>query len=285
MHQPAVPVSPDISACSGGVPERLRGRVELGFSTEAGRVTRLRRLYQEGSARARLPRAPHGTEAVLINTGGGLTGGDRFSVEVELQRGSRVVVTSQAAEKIYRAAGGEAEVATRLRVAAGARLDWLPQETILFDGARLVRRVEADVEGDGALLLVETTVFGRTARGETVRSGLFRDDWRVRRDGRLAYADSVWVEGDIDAQLKRRATADGALAVGSLVLLAPDAESRTDEVRELVAGPHFSSVGASSWSGLLVSRFLARDGKSLKAGLTRLLEGLRGCPMPRVWSC
>ncbi|MEC4593916.1 urease accessory protein UreD [Nitrospirillum amazonense] len=261
--------------------QRLEGRVVLGVKADADGITRLDRLYQSGSARLRLPKGP-GVEGVLINTGGGLTGGDVLETEVIVAAGARATVTTQAAEKVYRASAGEARVLNRLVVAG--RLDWLPQETILFDGARLCRRLEVEMAPDATLLAAEATVFGRTARGERVTHGLFRDDWRIRRAGRLAYADAVRLEGDIDAQLARAAVAGGGRAVASCLYVAGDTEARVDAVREVLRIDGVKA-GASAWNGLLALRLVAPDGQTLLRALTPLIEFLRGAPVPRVWRC
>ncbi|WP_252181087.1 urease accessory protein UreD [Azospirillum sp. B4] len=261
--------------------QRLEGRVILGVKAGADGVTRLDRLYQSGSARLRLPKGPD-LEGVLINTGGGLTGGDVLETEVIVAAGARATVTTQAAEKIYRASAGEARVLNRLEVAG--RLDWLPQETILFDGARLCRRLEVEMAAGATLLAAEATVFGRTARGERVAHGLFRDEWRIRVGGRLVYADTVRLSGDIDAQLARAAVAGGACAVASCLYVAPDAEGLVEAVRDLLRADGVKA-GASAWNGLLALRLVARDGQALLRALAPVIEFLRGMPVPRVWRC
>lgn len=265
--------------------QRLRGRVELSAKLVAGH-TRLDRLYQEGSAKARLPKSP-GTalEAILINTGGGMTGGDRLHVGVMAGAGAHLVATSQAAEKIYRSPQGEALMETRLEAGAGGRLDWLPQETILFQGGRFGRRLEADVAADGALLIVESTIFGRTARGEEVTDGQFADRWRVRRDGHLVFADTMRLDGDIAGLLDRPAIAGGGRAVAALLYVAGDSEERLDAVRGVLERHPAVEGGASAWNGLLHARLVARTGIALRAALVDLLQLLRGQPMPRAWLC
>ncbi|RKQ67885.1 urease accessory protein UreD [Oceanibaculum indicum] len=271
----------------GGLPplQRLRGRMEISAKLVAGH-TRLDRLYQEGSAKARLPKTP-GTalEAILINTGGGMTGGDRLHVGVAAGAGAHLVATSQAAEKIYRSPQGEALMETRLEVGAGGRLDWLPQETILFQGGRFGRRLEADVAADGALLIVESTIFGRTARGEEVTDGQFADRWRVRRAGRLVFADTTRLDGDIATLLDRPAVAGGGRAVAALLHVTGDAEERLDAVRAVLEHHPAVEGGVSAWNGLLHARLVARTGIALRAALIELLQVLRGQPMPRAWLC
>lgn len=268
--------------------ERARGRALLGFKRR-GEATVLDTLHQEGTGRIRLPLVAPGAapEAILINTGGGMTGGDRFGVEVALAAGTHATVTTQACEKIYRARDGVARIDTRLTLAAGAELDWLPQETILFDRGALERRVEVVVDVDSRLTAVEAVVLGRTARGETVESGRIRESWRIRRAGGLVYADAFALGGPISRVLARPATANGARAFASIVHVAPDAEARLDGVREAITriGSGASEAGASAWNGLLAVRLLAQDGAGLRRSLVVLLEHILGRAVPRVWHC
>src|SRR5690606_26793550 len=149
-------------------------------------------------------------EAVLINTAGGLTGGDRLSWSIEVGEGAAACLTTQASEKVYRAAAGRAEVAARLDVAAGGRVAWLPQETIVFDRAAFSRSLEVDLASGAELLLVEAAVFGRTAMGERAVDGLFLDRWRVRCEGALVHAEDFRIGPRIDDALARPAIAGGA---------------------------------------------------------------------------
>jgi urease accessory protein len=264
---------------------RTEGSVQLGFARAAERTV-LRDLRQAGAMRARFPRKPGGEppEAVLLNTAGGLTGGDRIDVEVALSAGAEATVTSASAEKIYRALDDETEIRVALQIGQGARLVWLPQATIAFDGARLDRRTEADLAGDAGLLAVEILIFGRAAMGEDVHRGVWRDAWRVRRDGRLVFADAFRADGPIADILDRGATLDGARAVGLLLYVAPDAPARLEEVRGLLRNAK-GSAGASAWNGLLAVRAVARDSRTLRNDLEPLLARLSGRPLPRVWQC
>jgi urease accessory protein len=242
-------------------------------------------VAEAGSLRVRMPRPAGPTlEAVLINTGGGIACGDRFAMHVEAGVGAQLALTTPAAEKAYRSDGATAEVAVRLKLAADADLAWMPQETIVFDHARIRRRIDADLAADARLLLFEPVVFGRTARGEEVRDGFFEDRWRIRRDGQLVHADTLRLAGPIAALLDRPTVAGGGRALATLVHVATDAVDRLEEARALLTGCA-CSVGASAWNGLLAVRFLARDGAELRRGATRFIEGFLGCPLPRVWQC
>ncbi|MEM6439387.1 MAG: urease accessory protein UreD [Pseudomonadota bacterium] len=255
---------------------------------EAGAVMGARGLVglrQQGSAKCFLPRTHAEATAVFLNTAGGLTGGDRFDWFSEARPGARLSVTTQAAERVYRAQSGEtARVTARLALGAGARLDWLPQETILFDGGALDRRLEIEMAEDAALLAVEPLVLGREAMGETVRAARFRDGWRLRRAGRLVWADGLRLVGEAAAIASARATFAGARAAATLVYAAPDAEARLEGLRAVLPGDGAARGAASAWDGLLCGRLLAADGFALRRALIPALEFLRGGGLPRVWT-
>jgi len=264
---------------------RTEGSARLEFVSRNGR-THLDVLHQKGAARARFPR-PAGArspEAVLLNTAGGLTGGDRMHLEVRLGAGAEAMLTTAAAEKIYRARDGEAAIAIALRLGIGSNLLWLPQATILFDGARLDRHTEVELAGDARFLGLEILIFGRQAMGEEVRHGLCRDAWRIRRDRALVFADTLRLSGDIAAALARPATLSGARAAAMLIYVAPDAGSRLASVRSMLEGAE-SMAGASAWNGLLVVRAIAREGRTLEGDIKPLLRALGGRELPRVWQC
>jgi urease accessory protein len=264
---------------------RTEGSARLEFICRDGR-THLDVLHQKGAARVRFPNPAEGSslEAVLLNTAGGLTGGDRIDVDVRLGPGAEAMLTTAAAEKIYRARDGETAIAIELRLGVGANLIWLPQATILFDGARLERRTEVDLAGQARFLAVEMLIFGRQAMGEEVRHGFCCDAWRIRRDGALVFADTFRLSGSIAAALARPATLSGARAAATIIYVAADAASRLELVRSLLVGAE-SLAGASAWNGLLVVRAIARDGWILQGDIAPLLRALGGRPLPRVWHC
>ena len=244
-------------------------------------------LRQEGCLKARFPRLEHGAwaGAVTLNSSGGVAGGDTLDVVVTAGPGTRATVASQAAERFYRALPGTppARVSTALRVAPGAALEWLPQESILFDRCAVQRRLSVDLAGDAWFLGVEQLVFGRTAMGEAVLDARLRDRIGLRRDGRLLLHDAIRFDGPVQSLLDHRATGGSARGVATLVHAAPDAESRLDALREALTG---YDAGASAWDGLLVARIVAADGACLRAATVAGLSALRaGRPLPRVWLC
>ncbi len=258
-----------------------------------GVATVLDEFYQSGCLKARLPRTPDGdwTTAVTLNTSGGIAGGDRLALSLSAAAGTRATVTAQAAERFYRsvAGGAASSVATRIAVAEAASLEWLPQETILYDRCDVVRRLEVDLAPDAWFLGVESLVFGRAAMGETVETGSLRDLIRVRRGGALLLHDAIRMDGEVSAALGRVAVGRGARAMATLVHVAPDAETWRDGLREALAVCHAGAgleSGVSAWNGMLIARILAADGAGLRRAVTAGLAVLRGTrPLPRVWQC
>jgi urease accessory protein len=273
------------AAIAASVMQRARGRAHVAFRRSEGAV-RLHQFYQEGCCKIRLPRTEPGDppEAVLLNTSGGITGGDILSFAVELGDDTQATATTQAAERIYRRSAGIARIENRLVIGAGSHLDWLPQETILFDRSALDRSLDVDLAADATAFLIESVVFGRTAMGESVHTLAFSDRWRVRQGGRLVFADGVSIDGDAAARLSRGATGGGGVAVATLVLVAPDAPARRDEIRAVLESAR-GEAGVSAWPGILCVRLIAASSQILRQDVVSVVETLRGRPMPRVWSC
>ncbi|MAY89388.1 MAG: urease accessory protein [Pseudooceanicola sp.] len=257
-------------------------------SKSRGQASVLGDLYQAGASKVVLPRSrPGALDAVLLNTAGGITGGDRFDITASAGAGSTLTMTTQAAERIYRAQPDEvARVSTRIEVAHGARLNWLPQETILFDGSALRRRLTADLTGDASLLLVEPLVFGRALMGERLTSAQFHDRYEIRRDGALVFADAIRLTGDIHAQMALRHTGNGAGAMASLLFASPDAERFLDPLRRALPEPNDAAVGGVSLirDGVLFLRLLAPDSYGLRRRLIPAMERLLNGPIPRTWT-
>jgi urease accessory protein len=264
---------------------RTQGVIGLTFARQ-GERTRLNVLRQSGAGRVRFPKGAEGAppEAVLLNTAGGLTGGDTFHVSVALRDATQVTVTTAAAEKIYRARDGHTVIRVAIDLANQARLTWLPQPTILFDRARLDRRTAVELAGDASLLAIETLIFGRTAMGEHVQSGACHDALRIKRSGKLIYADAFSLAGAIGSTLARSATLQDARALATLVYVAPDSRFRLDATRALLENAS-STAGVSAWNDLLHVRAFAKDGRTLLADLRPVIEYLSGRPCPRVWQC
>ncbi len=260
---------------------RAQGSVTFDVHQVEG-VTRRRRLHESGSLRVRFPSPEaEGLSAMFVNTAGGIAGGDRFDIDIAVGEGSSLAVTTAAAEKIYRAQGPAAEVDITLKAAAGAHLSWLPQETILFDRARVSRRIDIDLAEGASLLLCEIVVFGRAAMGERMLHGEFVDRWRMRRGGRLVFAETVRLDGDIDARLTRPAVANGGVAIGT-ALIVPGDEALVERIREL-SNSFGGEVGISCWNGFAMARFCAQDAARLRADMMAVLGRASATALPRLW--
>ncbi|MDR3530410.1 MAG: urease accessory protein UreD [Rhodopila sp.] len=253
----------------------------------SGPETVLDALRQAGCLKARFPRriVPGWMDVVTLNTGGGVAGGDRLDLAIGVGTEARATIAAQAAERFYRALAADApsRVRTRLTVGAGATLEWLPQETILFDRCALDRRLEVDLAANARFLGVETVVFGRAAMGERVRQGRLRDLIRVRRGGELLLHDAIRLDGEIDAAMQRPAVGGGAGVVATMIYVAPDAGEKLDGVRAALAA---AEAGASVWNGMLIARILGAESASVRRTVIAALEVLRESrPVPRVWLC
>jgi urease accessory protein len=260
---------------------RAQGAVKFDVKLEDG-VTRRGVLHESGSLRVRFPSPEaEGLSGVFVNTAGGIAGGDRFDIDVRAGEGTRLVLTTAAAEKVYRAPGPAAQLNIALKVEAGAHLAWLPQETILFDRARISRRIDIDLAEDARLLLCEIVVFGRAAMGERMLHGEFVDRWRLRRAGKLVFAETVRLDGDIGAKLALPAIAKGGVAIGT-ALIVPGDEAVVERIRE-VSETFGGEVGISAWNGFAMARFCAQDAARLRADMISVLGRASGVPLPRLW--
>jgi urease accessory protein len=260
---------------------RARGAVRFDVAGIDG-VTRRREVHEAGSLRVRFPSPEdEGASAVLVNTAGGIAGGDRFDIDIASAEGARLTVTTAAAEKVYRAEGPAAELNIRLKAEGRSHLAWLPQETILFDRARIHRRFEIDLSESASLLLCEIVVFGRLAMGERMSEGEFVDRWRLRRGGKLIFAENIRLDGDIGEKLARPAVAKGGVAIGT-ALIVPGDEALVERIRG--ASEAFGGeVGISAWNGFAMARFCAQDAARLRADMMAALGRASGSALPRLW--
>ncbi|MBV1867363.1 MAG: urease accessory protein UreD [Marinosulfonomonas sp.] len=245
-------------------------------------MTRIQTLRHSGSLRTLFPTPrSQGMSAVLINTAGGITGGDEFSIDASAGAGSRLTLTTQAAERAYRAQPGETGTVTvKLCVKPKAQIAWLPQETLLFEKSSLRRRLDAEVATDAGLLVVEPIVFGRIAMGEVLTEARFEDRWRVHRDGTLIFADMVKMDGAIQHQLEQSAIADHARAMATVLLVAPNAEAMLPRLQALLG----DTCGASLIRpGVLLARLLAPDSFLLRRTLIPVIRLLNQNEIPKTW--
>jgi urease accessory protein len=269
------------------------GAVEIRFDRRDG-VTRLAQLYQRDPLRVLFPAPAAGDPpvAVIVTTSGGLVAGDRLNIHVELAPGAVAHVTASAAEKVYRSTGRTTTINQTLSIGPGAALEFLPPETILFDGARLRRETIIDLAPGSAFLGGDIVVFGRRARGERFASGLLREVWRLRCDGDLVWGDALHLEDDVGRIIDDPACFDGAAAFATLILWPPagDARSLLDAARLVQShAKNELRAGATAVSGLVIARWLAADPAVLRRAYADLACHFRsaalGLPkrLPRVW--
>ena len=260
-----------MSATARLLEQRSVGELKLRF--ESGGVAQLR---EAGALKVRIPRGSH--EAILINTGGGIAGGDAFTFDIGVSGNASLTVTSQAAERVYRTLGPAAAVKTAMRAGAGSKLFWLPQETIMYDGAALSREYSVHLEEGAAFLAVEAIVFGRREMGETVQTLELNDRWRIWLGGSLVHADALAIGPHMPVSTASLGT---ARAMATIIYAADDAERRLDAVRHAL-GP---ISGASAWNGKLIARLLAEDGFMLRKQIISALAALTGPDaLPKIWT-
>jgi urease accessory protein len=268
----------------------LEGRVELSFTNQTGR-TRLDDLYQQGPLRVLFPRVSGDDmpEAVIATTSGGLVGGDNLGVDVSVGCGAQAIVTTQAAEKVYRSIGPDVGVTVNLCLERDGWLEWMPQETIIFDGARLRRRIAVNVVSGARALAGEVIAFGRSGRGERLTTGLLHDEWRVVSDGRLVWADNLHLDGDIASKMDAKAGFQGCNAMATFVYAAADAPRWLDSSRQMI---HADGIffGVTCIDTTLVARWLGNDVASVRNQYKTFREQFRcmaeGFPAvsPRIWT-
>jgi urease accessory protein len=265
------------------------GRIVLSGSEKG---TRIMDVFERSPIRIMFPRVGGGAveEAVLVNTAGGIAGGDRLECGVTALANASIAVTSQAAEKVYRALNEPARIATKLKACDAAKLAWLPQETIVFNWGRLSRETEIELSSGAELLALEWLVLGRAARGEEVVGGHISDSWRVKKDGRLIWADSFRVTDEVFPHLHRKALLSNCKAVGTLIYFGPSLDARLEFLRDVVLSLS-CHCAATSVGGLIIVRFATKVSYDLRLALYSFLQqfsrelGPGPFRVPKMWSC
>lgn len=274
--------------------QRADGAAILSIDCDSSGRSRLRDLYQRAPCRILFPDVEPGEplQAVLLTTTGGLTGGDRTHVDFTVGAGARATLTTQAAEKLYRSLPGAAPVECAVSLNAGANswAEWLAQETIMFNGASLRRAFSADLAAGSRMLAVESIVFGRKAMSEEMRVGTLHDIWRIRRAGRLIWADALRLDGDIMSMRCAPFGFGDANACSTLLYVAPDAAELLEPVRATLADA-VDAAGVTLLDGMLLIRLLDCDAQRLRSRVVSIAGFIRHTAvgaaraMPRVWHC
>jgi urease accessory protein len=264
------------------------GRMVLGGSEKG---TQILDVFERSPIRIMFPRDIHGAveEAVLVDTAGGIAGGDRLEVAVTALANASMTVTSQAAEKVYRALNEPARITTKLKAFEVAKLAWLPQETIVFNWARFSRETEIELSSGAELLALEWLVLGRAAHGEEIVGGQIKDSWRAKKDGRLIWADCFRITDEMFTHLRRKALLANCKALATLVYFGPNLDSRLQLFRD-IARLLDCRFAATSVSGLIIVRLAANASADLRRDLRGFLERLSRelagpFRVPKMWSC
>jgi len=268
---------------SGDVRTQPRAQGSLRIACKPlGAQTVLSSLYQKGSLKALFPRAAGShMDAVFLNTAGGITGGDAYTYSLNVSEGASLRMTSQAAERVYKATLDQTgTVTTKAEVGDAGSLFWLPQETIVFDEARMRRSLNVSLNGTAEFLCVEPMVFGRAAMGETVKRAYIADQWRIKRDGKLIFADALKIEGNVAELMSRKAVGNGNIATAAIVMASPRAESKLTPLRKAIG-----DLGGTSLirDGVLFARLLAKDSFTLRRALVPAIEALSDMNIPKTW--
>jgi len=261
--------------------QRSTGESRVVFAVRDG-TTRLTDLYQRDPCRVLFPDPEPGEppQAVLVTTSGGVTGGDVLKMAIEVGPGGEALAVTQAAEKIYRASKSSDPCTMDIAVTAGegAILDWLPQETIVFEGARLRRRTIADIAAGGSLLACEMVVLGRAASGERFTQGLLLDAWSVRRAGKLVWTDALRIEGETP----KGAGFGDANALATVIGVWDEPRPRFEQARTLLDAAERVRAGVTLVNGIMVARVMG-EATAVRTAVTRFLGAFRGRGLPRVW--
>ena len=257
--------------------QRARGQVILHLNGQ-----KIEKLYQAGCAKMMLPKTYSDmTEAVMLNTAGGITGGDQIDISVVAQD-CALVTTSQTAERFYKSSTSPARISIQLKAQEGAHLHWLPQETILFDGAEIDRSIRLDMQSDSHCVIAESLVLGRGAMGEVVQNCHFTDSWRLYRDGVLFHAEQLCLTGDVRDVLAASAGGNAARLLTTIIYAGADAEQAAERLKPIISASR-SANALSCWREKLVVRLVSADAPAGRADIVKLLLALRQQPLPRVW--
>lgn len=269
----------DRSFLQAPAPQRANCCLDIALKAE-DEQTRVSRFYQEGCLKARHLRHKNMLEIVSMNISGGIAGGDVLTSRVELGAGTRSVFTSQAAERIYRTLGEASRVTTKISLGQNATLNYLPQETILFDGFSLNRTLEIDFADGAKCVGLETLIYGRAAMGEIVHNGNLQDRIILKRNGNLLCRDVITVNGDIAAFLDLPGIGVRSQAMTSIFSVGSETDNLAPRLRDEL-GQHLAGISINK--NIIFLRIIADEANELRQAVVSALNFLNGGALPRVW--
>jgi urease accessory protein len=265
-------------------------RLALRFEREGARTV-LRERVHAGPLRVQKALYPEGEsvcQVVVVHPPAGVVAGDSLTIDVDAGAGAHVQATTPGAAKWYRSTGRVARSSTTVRVAAGAIVEWLPLETLLFDGAQAAIGLAIELAADARFIGWEITCLGRIASGERFASGRIEQQFDLRRDGKLLWCDRIVLEGGARA-LQSGAILDGASAFGTMVATPCDASDALLAACRRVCCDRGSGA-VTRLPHALVARFLGDSAAAARTyfatlwGLLRPALAGREAVFPRIWS-
>ena len=253
--------------------QRAIGKLEISF-LNTDEETSICDLHQSGSLKVLIPKAKSTyAEAVLINTGGGIVGGDYLSVEVNAFNETKTWVTTQASEKVYRSDGELSHLKSRINIGNNSTLFWCPKETILFNNSKFKRNLEFNIKTSSKLFIVENVVFGRLASGELDADCFFFDQWRIKRDEKLIFAENFLFENK--KSMYRKTNLGDYRSLLNIVYVSKDSNNYLNKMRNIIsAGNIFGE--ASCWNDFIYLRALANNTVEFKKTIEEILILLVG---------
>lgn len=264
-----------------------KARLSLEFSLE-NQKTKLVRKIHDGPLVVQKPLYPEGAavcHAIVVHPPGGIAGGDELELSARVDGGGAALLTTPGATKWYRSAGAWAR--QRVRLGVQGLLEWLPQETIVFDGALAQAELDADLGADARLIGWDIVCLGRTGSGERLTRGCYRSALRLRREGRPLWLERARIDGG-SRLLASPAGLAGEPVFGTLFCAAPNLDRELlDAARKIEAEQ--GRGAATMLPGVLLARYLGRSGEAARQYFTELWRVLRPAVAgreaaePRIW--
>ena len=245
----------------------------------------INRFYQSGSAKVFYPKSSQKIkELVLVNTAGGLTSGDNFFYNIDIINKSKIFVTTQTAERVYKGINENAEIKVTLLVDNTSDLFWIPQELILFNNCNLNRKIEVNLKSNSNFLLAESTIFGRTAMGEILEKGFFKDNWKIYLNKKLIHAEALSLTGIIKDKLSSIACTDNGVAICNIFISGKHFLSKEDLLTKTLKNSEIILSSHSKWNDKMLIRIVSKDAYELKLTKKKLILCLSDKNLPRVWN-